>query len=70
MKLRPVKWVLSPTDDHMLSMECTDIEIVDEGGGEYVEVSQSADGRVYRVMKDKEIVGIRTADAESAKVAA
>jgi hypothetical protein len=25
-------------------MECTDIEIVDEGGGEYVEVSQSADG--------------------------
>jgi co-chaperonin GroES (HSP10) len=29
-----------------------------------------ADGRVYRVMKDKEIVGIRTADAESAKVAA
>jgi hypothetical protein len=44
MKLRPIKWVLSPTDDHMLSMECTDIEIVDEGGGEYVEVSQSADG--------------------------
>jgi hypothetical protein len=44
MKLRTIKWVLSPTDDHMLSMECTDIEIVDEGGGEYVEVSQSADG--------------------------
>jgi hypothetical protein len=39
MKLRPIKWVLSPTDDHMLY-----IEIVDEGGGEYVEVSQSADG--------------------------
>jgi hypothetical protein len=43
MKLRPIKWVLAPKDD-MLDMECTDIEIVDEGGGEYVEVSQSADG--------------------------
>jgi co-chaperonin GroES (HSP10) len=29
-----------------------------------------ADGRVYRVMKDKEIVGIRTAAATSAQVAA
>ena len=29
-----------------------------------------ADGRVYRVMKDKEIVGIRTAEANHAKVAA
>lgn len=29
-----------------------------------------ADGRVYRVMKDKEIVGIRTAAAADAKVAA
>lgn len=29
-----------------------------------------ADGRVYRVMKDKEIVGIREAPADSAKVAA
>lgn len=29
-----------------------------------------ADGRVYRVMKDKEIVGIRTAEVNHAKVAA
>lgn len=29
-----------------------------------------ADGRVYRMMKDKEIVGIRTAPAQAAKVAA
>ena len=29
-----------------------------------------ADGRVYRVMKDKEILGVRTAAASAAKVAA
>jgi hypothetical protein len=43
MKLRPIKWVLAPKDD-MLDMECTDIEIADEGGGEFVVVSQDADG--------------------------
>jgi len=29
-----------------------------------------ADGRLYRIMKDKEVTGERTADANSAKVAA
>lgn len=42
MTTRPIKWVVHPDGEPTYSEMATDIEIVDECGGEFVEVSQSA----------------------------
>lgn len=44
MKLRPIKWVHGPENEPIFSETVTDIEIVDEVGGEFVEVQQHHDG--------------------------
>lgn len=44
MTTRSIKWVHGPKDEPIFSETSTDIEIVDEAGGEFVEVHQHHDG--------------------------
>jgi hypothetical protein len=44
MTTRSIKWVHGPKDEPIFSETSTDIEIVDEAGGEFVEVQQHHDG--------------------------
>lgn len=46
MKLitRPIKWSVIPDGSPIFSESATEIEIVDEAAGEFVEVSQSMEG--------------------------
>ena len=46
MKLitRPIKWVITVDGSPIYSESATEIEIVDESGGEFVELSQSMEG--------------------------
>ncbi|MEY4442579.1 MAG: hypothetical protein RL442_1579 [Pseudomonadota bacterium] len=44
MVVRPIKWTHLPKEEPIFSEKATDIEIVDECGGEFVEVQQHHDG--------------------------
>ena len=44
MTTRSIKWVHGPKDEPIFSETSTDIEIVDEAGGEFVEVHQHHHG--------------------------
>lgn len=44
MTVRPVKWTHSPMSEPIFSETSTDIEIVNEAGGEFVEVQQHHEG--------------------------
>ena len=46
MKLitRPIKWVITVDGSPIYSESATEIEIVDESAGEFVEISQSMEG--------------------------
>lgn len=46
MKLitRPIKWVITVDGSPIFSESATEIEIVDEAAGEFVELSQSMEG--------------------------
>jgi len=45
MKLRPITWCVSPEGEPTFSEMSYTIRIVDEGGGEYIEV-EDKDGRI------------------------
>ena len=46
MKLitRPIKWTIIPDGGPLFDESATEIEIVDEAAGEFVEISQSMEG--------------------------
>lgn len=42
MKIRPIKWVVIPEGKPTYDYQATTVEIVDEGSGEYVQVTQDS----------------------------
>ena len=51
---RPIKWIVAPPGESIFSELAANIEILDEGAGEFVEVTQYADecGKI-RIDKDE-----------------
>jgi len=48
---RSVKWVVGAVDQPIFSESLTSVEIIDEGQGEFVQVSQSEDECVSQKLK-------------------
>jgi hypothetical protein len=46
---RSVKWIVGPVDESVYSDELTSVEILDEGAGEFVQISQ----RIALIVREK-----------------
>ena len=48
---RSVKWIVGPVDESVYSDELTSVEILDEGAGEFVQISQCDEDRADEKIK-------------------
>lgn len=48
---RPVAWIIKPTGEPIFSEQSTRVEIVDEAGGEFLEIT---DGRLQKIQINPE----------------
>lgn len=53
-EIRPMAWVVHPRGEDKFSELATNIRIVDEGAGEYVEVEQSGRKDLGKIAIDKD----------------